>query len=115
MYGFYESEGILQVRCNNSQQWNGICGNNWRSSVHAHQRACHKLGFIDTAHGSPYVIPSLYVSTSLNILVEDIFCTGEEEDILQCRFQHPYAFDFCSNYAGLECSSEGKKFKWYLF
>ena len=42
----------FRCRCNNSQQWNG---NNWRSSVHAHQRACHKLGFIDTAHGSPYV------------------------------------------------------------
>ncbi|XP_038051846.1 uncharacterized protein LOC119724729 isoform X2 [Patiria miniata] len=103
--GVLEDEGVLQMRCNNSAEWHGVCSDLWfwMFATHAHQLACRHLGYPDTAASKPYTVPiesSLY---SMDVLLQRVQCVGTESKLVDCPVQQPL-FEECSSFAGLKCN-----------
>ncbi|XP_038051847.1 deleted in malignant brain tumors 1 protein-like [Patiria miniata] len=104
-YGVLEGTGLLQVRCNGSQQaWNAVCGDDWLTSAHAHRAACRYLGFPESDVVAPYSLAESTLSSLIPSLVHEVVCSGEEDELNDCEITQP-TLEHCTNYAGLKCSN----------
>ncbi|XP_038052416.1 LOW QUALITY PROTEIN: uncharacterized protein LOC119725128 [Patiria miniata] len=107
-YGFHGNTGMLLARCSNSTRWKAVCGNLWKLLEHEHQVACRHLGYSDAARSTAYVIPTWTLSTSFDILLDCVKCTGKEDSLVDCEIFQP-STDACSGFAGLDCSEDEER------
>ncbi|XP_022104483.1 uncharacterized protein LOC110986690 [Acanthaster planci] len=103
-HGYHEDEGILQARCNDKQQWQLVCGDDWLGSRHAHYLACRHLGYPVTVRGSAFVMPKFILRNTYSIFLHGAFCSGQEDNLTNCYLSQHHSS--CRNYAGLMCTNQ---------
>ena len=107
-HGYHREEGILQARCDNNQQWQPVCGDDWLGYTHARHLACRHLGYPESMLGSAYVVPRFVIDRTTPVFLPQpsLFCSGWEENLTDCVFL--WSERECIRYAGLLCTNKSK-------
>ncbi|KAK7091735.1 adhesion G-protein coupled receptor G2-like [Littorina saxatilis] len=89
--------GRLEVRRNESEPWGTVCNDNWDDR--ASNVVCFQLNL---GGGTEFIDHN--ISTSVEIVLDEVDCTGEESNLGQCSAEQWGVHD-CSNSAqiGVEC------------
>ena len=94
--GIVPGEGYVQTRCPSSN-WTTLCSDDWDSRDA--NVVCKELGFAFAYGTNPKGLP---VGEFGDIIVNDVYCSGEEKALRDCRLEN--VDSMCNNIFGVSAA-----------